>query len=161
MEKYTFTYTLYTGCEDTPDDVMSLVKVAAASREGAYAPYSDFLVGAAIEMQDGSIHTGNNQENAAYPSGLCAERVALFHAGAMCGDKKIKRIAIVGGPRDSVESSPAAPCGACRQSMLEYEERQGEPIEVVFAGVGLSPIYSVHSVKDLLPFSFGKENLEG
>ena len=161
MEKYTFTYTLYEGSEDTPAGVMSLLNVAAASREGAYAPYSDFLVGAAIEMQDGTIYTGNNQENAAYPSGLCAERVALFHAGAVCGDKKIKRIAIVGGLRYSEESSPVAPCGACRQSMLEYEERQGEPIEVVFAGVGLSTIYSVHSVKDLLPFSFGKENLAG
>ena len=159
MEQYTFSYTVYTSLEEIPSDILALVNHACEARKAAYAPYSDFLVGAAIEMEDREVHTGSNQENAAYPSGLCAERVAVYHASSVCGDKKMKRIAIVGGSRGSENSYPAAPCGACRQSLLEYEEKQGSPIEVIFCGVGIVPVYVVDSVKDLLPFSFGRENL--
>ena len=110
--------------ELTPED-RSLLQKAREVREGAYAPYSGFKVGAALLLESDEIVVGSNQENASFPSGLCAERVAVFQAGARFPDIPIKSIAITASGRVAKLSIPAAPCGNCRQSMLEYETRQG------------------------------------
>ncbi len=135
-----------------PEDIL-LHQNAKSARENAYAPYSQFLVGCAIMMEDGEIYTGNNQENAAYPSGLCAERVAIFHISAMYPHQKIKKIMILGGPKTMESYSAIPPCGACRQSMLEYESKQQSDITILFAGLN-GEVYQCQSIKDLLPFSF-------
>jgi cytidine deaminase (EC 3.5.4.5) len=131
---------------------------AIKTREDAYAPYSNFLVGAALLLEDNTIVRGNNQENAAYPSGLCAERVAIYHAGAQHPHLSIKTIAITAGPRQGAFVTPVPPCGACRQSILEYESKQKEAIRLLFMGT-TGEIYEAQSMNDLLPFSFSKEYL--
>nr|WP_314497982.1 cytidine deaminase [uncultured Chryseobacterium sp.] len=127
---------------------------AKQARENAYAPYSAFLVGCSVLLENGEIYTGNNQENAAYPSGLCAERTALFWIGANFPNEKIKKIFIIGGPKEfSEKTPPIPPCGACRQSMMEYETKQNENIDVYFSNLN-EEVFKVKSIKDLLPFYF-------
>lgn len=126
---------------------------ALKARSRAYAPYSKFSVGCAILLEDGSIIQGNNQENAAYPSGLCAERVAIFAAGANHPGKKILKLAIAASPMDDSFKKPVPPCGACRQSIAEYENNQSDPIELLFMGAD-GPVLRAHSMGDLLPLIF-------
>ena len=133
----------------------SLYDAAYEIRKNAYAEYSNFLVGCALLLEDGQIITGCNQENAAYPSGLCAERTAIFWTSANFPGKEIKKLFVIGGPRDAVSSIAIPPCGSCRQSILEYEANQKNPIEIYFASIN-GEIYKTHSVRDLLPFSFDK-----
>lgn len=124
-------------------------------REQAYAPYSSFLVGCSVLLENGEIYQGNNQENAAYPSGLCAERSVLYWIGANFPQQKIKKIFIVGGAKiEPDEEKVITPCGACRQSIMEYETNQKENIEIYFSSLNGETIYKVSSIKDLLPFSF-------
>ena len=123
--------------------------IAAAKR--AYSPYSHFNVGAAVLLKDGTIVEGNNQENIAYPSGLCAERVALFYSGASFPEKPVDSIAIIAMKNGEIQPS-IAPCGGCRQVMLETEQRYGNPVRVLLCGQ--TETILVFSVKDLLPFSF-------
>lgn len=130
-----------------------LFDAAKKIRDIAYAPYSDFTVGCAVLLENGEIVTGSNQENAAYPSGLCAERTAIFWIGANFPDSKIKKLFVIGAPRAAVSSVPIPPCGACRQSILEYEAKQKEGIEIYFASLD-GEIYKTRSIRDLLPFSF-------
>lgn len=122
----------------------------------AYAPYSGFHVGVALLLTDGKIVTGNNQENAAYPSGLCAERVALFTANAQYPKVPIRDIVVVAMKGGEV-TDHISPCGACRQVMLESEEISRSPVRVLLCG--REEVHIVSSVKDLLPLSFGKEDL--
>lgn len=138
-----------------------LVEAARAATRRSYAPYSKFHVGAAIRMADGSIVAGTNQENAAYPSGTCAERTAAFYASASNPGMAMKKIAIAAWTKlnspeglsweEYFQKSPISPCGACRQALLEYEAKYGE-IEVVL--FGREKIYIFPSVVSLLPFSF-------
>lgn len=131
-----------------------LLKKAKQARENAYAPYSAFLVGCSVLLENGEIYTGNNQENAAYPSGLCAERTALFWIGANFPNEMIKKIFIVGGPKKfSEKTPPIPPCGACRQSLMEYETKQNKNIDVYFSNMN-DEVFKVKSIKDLLPFYF-------
>ena len=130
-----------------------LFDAAKAIREKAYAEYSHFTVGCAILLENGEIITGSNQENAAYPSGLCAERTTIFWAAANYPKMKMKKLFVIGAPEAAVSSTPIPPCGACRQSILEYEARQKEGIEIYFASLQ-GEIFKTHSVRDLLPFSF-------
>ena len=130
-----------------------LLEAAIEAQSRAYAPYSEFTVGAAILLQNHNIVTGNNQENAAYPSGLCAERVSVFSAISQFPNQNISAIAIYGGNNKFPLTTPISPCGACRQSLLEYEIRQSKPIEVILAGNN-SSIYILSSVKHLLPLYF-------
>ncbi|MDD4819611.1 MAG: cytidine deaminase [Flavobacteriales bacterium] len=153
-------YNYYQNENDIPEDEKTLIKKALQARENAYARYSDFMVGAAILMEDGTIVTGNNQENAAYPSGLCAERVTIYHAGAMYPNMKMLKLAVVGGMRGCDVDTPVAPCGACRQAILEYSQKQGAPIEIIFAGTKTAPAIKVDDIEDLLPFCFGKDFLQ-
>jgi cytidine deaminase len=121
----------------------------------AYSPYSGFSVGAAILLENGTVITGNNQENAAYPSGICAERTAVFYAKAQYPDTAIVSIAITAATNGQFISQPAYPCGACRQVLLEARNRSGKPMQVILSGDEKTEI--VNDVRDLLPMPF--ENL--
>lgn len=127
-------------------------------RKKAYAPYSKFQVGAAVVLDNGVVLQGSNQENAAYPSGLCAERVAIFYAGANYPNQKIVKLFISATPSDRDSENPIPPCGSCRQSIAEYEIKQDLPIEIYFMGAK-GAVYKSDSLKNLLPFMFDKSNL--
>jgi len=151
----TSSFQVYPSVDALPDDVQKLMQLAHQMREKAYAPYSKFHVGTAILMQNGAIITGNNQENAAYPSGLCAERVAVFQAGAQHPDVPILKMAICAGSLTSITDKPIPPCGACRQSISEYESKQNSSIEIFFMGTK-GEVYHSESLENLLPLSFDK-----
>ena len=144
--------------KDLPTDIQNLMEQAVQVRKNAYAPYSKFRVGAALLLDNGKIVLGSNQENAAYPSGLCAERVAVFHAGAVYPDAKILKMAITAASDTNTTSTPIPPCGSCRQSIAEYEIRQETPIEIYFMGE-IGTIYKSEFLKNLLPFMFDKKYL--
>ena len=144
--------------EELPNDIQHLMNSAIAIRKKAYAPYSKFRVGAAILLDNGEVVLGSNQENAAYPSGLCAERVAIFYAGSNFPDAKILKIAISATSDVNVNKTPIPPCGSCRQSIAEYESKQESPIEMYFMGE-IGAIYKSDSLKNLLPFTFDKHFL--
>lgn len=131
----------------------TLVDTAREATFRSYAPYSHFCVGAAILLDNGEIIPGSNQENVAYPSGTCAERSACFYAHARYPEARFRAIAIAA--RDTAGefvANPVAPCGACRQSLLEYEMLAGENVRVIL--VGSEEIYILPSVKSLLPLAF-------
>ena len=146
------------GYNQLNDTEKLLFDKAKEIRDLAYAPYSNFTVGCAILLENGEIITGSNQENAAYPSGLCAERTAIFYTGANFPDVKITKIFVIGAPREALISVPIPPCGACRQSILEYEAKQQDVIEVYFASLN-DVIFKTNSIRDLLPFSFDSSYL--
>lgn len=132
-----------------------LAKEAIAAMDKAYAPYSKFNVGAALKLKTGEIIQGNNQENIAFPSGLCAERVALFYAGAKYPGVEIETLCIVAKGDLVPKSQILSPCGSCRQVMLESENRQKNPIRVILINQD-ETVLMVNSAKDFLPFGFGK-----
>ncbi len=133
----------------------ALVEAAKAATAGSYSPYSHFAVGAAILLDNGVTVTGANQENAAYPSGTCAERSACYYAGANYPEARFERIAVAAvGPDGDPTASPTAPCGACRQALLEYEKRAGHNVPVLLAGS--SEVYILPSVASLLPIAFSE-----
>ena len=129
-----------------------LIEQAMKATDNAYAEYSHFYVGAALRLANGRIVIGSNQENAAFPSGLCAERTAVFSAQANFPDQSIEALALVARNDNGLIDNPVTPCGACRQVLLGVEERYGRPMRVLM--YGKSGVYSVGSVKDLLPLSF-------
>ena len=132
-----------------------LAENAFEAMDKAYAPYSKFNVGAALKLKTGDIIQGNNQENIAFPSGLCAERVALFYAGAKYPGVEIETLCIVAKGDLVSKSHILSPCGSCRQVMLESENRQKNPIRVILINQD-GTILIVNSAKDFLPFGFGK-----
>lgn len=136
----------------------SLRRIASEAAKKAYAPYSKFRVGAALRLESGEIISGNNQENAAYPSGLCAERVTLFYANAQHPDEKVTHLMIYAETDDGVLKEPITPCGACRQVIIEKENVQGAPIEICLAG--RDTIYVLESAEQLMPLSFVPESLD-
>lgn len=141
--------------KDLSDVEKQLFQEAKNTRIKAYAPYSNFLVGCSVLLENGEIHKGNNQENAAYPSGLCAERSILYWLGANMPEQKIKKMFVVGGLAENPEMDRVVPpCGSCRQSIIEYEVKQNQNIEIYFASLNGEKIFKVKSIKDLLPFNF-------
>ena len=130
-----------------------LIFNAKKAFESAYAPYSGFMVGASILLENGEIINGSNQENVAYPSGLCAERVAMFYVGARFPDVKINTIAVSVYSRNFEINDVISPCGACRQAIAEYEMKQELPIEIYFMGAE-GKIIKSNSLANLLPFGF-------
>jgi cytidine deaminase len=136
-----------------PDDARRWMSMAAEAAGKAYAPYSHFRVGAVAVLSDGTAVTGNNQENAAYPSGLCAERVALFSAGAAYPGVAVKAL-VLAAVVDGVVQDVISPCGACRQVLLETERRQGSPVTVMLCG--RREVRMVDSAEALLPMGFGR-----
>ncbi len=135
---------------ETKDRELALAAVEATTL--SYAPYSRFNVGAAVMFEDGEIIKGANQENAAYPSGLCAERTALFYASANRPDKAMTAIAIAAAQDGKLCGSPATPCGACRQVMAQYQKKSGRPMVTIL--VGADRIWRFGKVDDLLPLIF-------
>ena len=154
----TSTFTLFDSVNELPDTVFSLMEQAIEIRKKAYAPYSNFKVGVAVLLDNNKIVLGSNQENAAYPSGLCAERVAIFSAGALYPDAKIIKMAITATADHNPTLTPIPPCGACRQSISEYEIKQEQPIEIYFMGES-GNVYKSDSLKNLLPLMFDKKLL--
>jgi cytidine deaminase len=137
--------------EMTPED-QALVAAALEAQKGSYSPYSNFQVGAALLLANGVVVKGANQENIAYPSGLCAERSAMFWAGANYPDVPMETLAIAGSDHGVLCESPASPCGSCRQVMAEYQKKYNHPIKIIL--VGSKRIRKFSCVEDLLPFIF-------
>ncbi len=135
-----------------------LMKKAIEARQTAYAPYSKFHVGAALLLENGEIILGNNQESAAYPSGMCAERVAVWKAGSSFPKVKILALAISASSLIATVDKPVGPCGACRQTLSEYEMNQKTPFKVIFMGE-IGEIVVIDSLLSLLPFSFDNSYL--
>ncbi len=153
-----FELLIYQNQNELADSEKRLLEQAVSARKNAYAPYSNFQVGAAVLMENGEVVIGNNQENASYPSGLCAERVAVFQAGALYPGVAILAIAISAASENYVLDTPAGPCGNCRQAIMEYEIKQKSPISLLLQGQE-GPVYKCSSLKDLLPLGFGSSFL--
>ena len=151
-------FTVFQSVDELQQEIQSLMQQAIAVRKNAYAPYSKFKVGTALLLDNGKVVLGSNQENAAYPSGLCAERVAIFQSGAIYPDAKIIKMAITAASDTNQTLAPIPPCGSCRQSIYEYEFKQNTPIAIYFMGVS-GEIYKSDSIKNLLPLSFDKNFL--
>jgi len=147
----------YERIEDLTNEDKELAIAAIEAAKKAYAPYSEFQVGAAVKLCSGKVIMGNNQENAAYPSGLCAERVAVFYANAQYPDEAVETVAIAAYANNSLIEEPVAPCGSCRQVLLETEKRYKQPIRFIL--IGAKKILIVEDTARLLPLSFSKENL--
>lgn len=156
--KVAFELLAYDSLEELSEEDQKLMKAAIDARGNAYAPYSKFKVGAAVELVNGEIIVGNNQENASYPSGLCAERVAVFQAGAIYPGVAISVIAISAGSENHKVSRPAAPCGNCRQSVSEYEQKQNAPIRILMMGE-TGEVWECDSISAILPLGFDSSYL--
>lgn len=152
------TYEHYTGIEELNEKDRALCEMAEQALDSSYSPYSKFRVGTAIQLASGETVLGSNQENVAYPSGLCAERVALFTIGVTHPDAVVERMAIT-AQTDSFEIlKPVTSCGACLQVMAEFEKKQNKPIQVIFYCLN-GEILKVNGVKSLLPFVFVEDRL--
>ncbi len=142
----------YASREELSEKDRQLLDAAINALAGSYAPYSHFNVGSAVRLGNDIIVRGANQENSAFPSGLCAERTAMFSAGATYPDKEMLSIAIAGGVYGKVCADPATPCGACRQVMAQYQAKSGKPMSVIM--VGGRRTYKFDKVDDILPLIF-------
>jgi cytidine deaminase len=151
-------YIAYQNKGECPDTLQSEIAQSVSALAGSYAPYSKFHVGAALLLEDGTHLLGSNQENASYPLGLCAERTALSAKASLAPDKKITSIAITVKSLLKTVDTPAAPCGICRQVLLESEQKQHQNIQVILTGE-TGEVLVFNSIKDLMPFFFGPDDL--
>jgi len=151
--KITSKFTVYKSSSELSSLDNNLLLKAIKARNDAYAPYSKFCVGAALLLEDGTIIQGNNQENAAYPSGICAERVAIWNAASQFPNLKILKLFISAKSKNNTVNKPVSPCGACRQAIAEYEFKQAQNIEIFFTGEK-GKIIKSNSIIDLLPLAF-------
>ena len=145
-------YIEYSGIDELKAEDQELVRAAIDATATAYAPYSKFHVGAAVRFEDGEIVRGSNQENAAYPSGMCAERTTLFYANASRPDKRMAALAVAARQGGGLVEEPVTPCGACRQVMAQYQLKSGIPMRILL--VGAHKIWEFAKVEDLLPLMF-------
>jgi cytidine deaminase len=159
QKKISFNITIYDSAEELNEGDKALMDAAVNARKKAYAPYSNFFVGASVLLENDEMLEGNNQENASYPSGLCAERVAIFYAGANFPGIKIKAIAISAASSGYEVSTPAAPCGNCRQAISEYEYKQQTPIKILLMGE-TGNVIKCDSIAELLPLGFNSSYLK-
>ena len=143
--------------EELSEDDKQLVERAIEATASSYSPYSHFAVGAALRLSDGTIVIGSNQENAAFPSGLCAERTAILAAGATHPDKAVTALAIAARNEAGLTAEPVSPCGACRQVILEVEQRYNCAVRILLYGT--NGIYIINSIRDLLPLCFVDESM--
>jgi cytidine deaminase len=153
QESIQINYKSFNSIEELSPEYRKLWESALEARTFSHSPYSNFTVGAAIELEDGEIITGTNQENASFPAGLCAERTAMYRAGIQAPNKKFKRIAISASRRDSEQLASAPPCGGCRQVMLEFEKRHQQSFEILFTDAKGNFVL-IDQASDLFPFSF-------
>ncbi|WP_416440068.1 cytidine deaminase [Leeuwenhoekiella sp. A16] len=149
---------VYDSLDELSAEIQSLMSAAFEARDNAYAPYSEFHVGAAILLENGEVVKGSNQENASYPSGLCAERTAIYYAGANYPNVNIDTIAISAKAKNKPTLTPIPPCGACRQAIAEYEVKQKKPIKLYFMGES-GKVLKSHSLENLLPLLFTQDYL--
>lgn len=156
--EFKLTVEIYESESQLTDSDQLLLQKARTTLSGAYAPYSGFNVGAAVLLDNGTVITGSNQENASYPVGICGERVALFAASAQYPDVGITTVAICTEKADGKSTKPSTPCGLCRQVMVEMEERQQKPIKLILKGEE-GEVWIVPNTGDLLPFHFDSSNL--
>jgi len=161
MEKHKneFEYSLYDSFDELLAADKTLMQSAIDARKNAYAPYSNFQVGTAVLLENGITIIGNNQENASYPAGVCAERVALLYAGARYPGITVKAIAISATSNTNPVDRPVSSCGICRQSMAEYEQKQKTPIEIFMMGE-IGQVIKCDSVLHLIPFAFDNSFLK-
>lgn len=157
---FSFAIEQYAHLDDLPRNFGKLMQQAMEVCANAYSPYSKFQVGAAILLGNGQVVMGNNQENAAYPSGMCAERTAFYWAGANYPEEKIMAVAIAAKPVNQPAFVPVTPCGACRQAMSEYETKQGSPIRLIMQGPAEEEVWVAHAIADLLPIQFSASHLK-
>ncbi|WP_379088942.1 cytidine deaminase [Pedobacter sp. UC225_65] len=157
---FNISYETYTGIDELSETDQMLCNKAKDALASSHSPYSKFKVGTAILLDDNQIVLGSNQENVAYPSGLCAERVALFTIGANYPGAVIKSMAITAQTENFKIENPVTSCGACLQVMAEYEKKQNKPIDVLFYCID-GAIIKVKGVKSLLPFVFVEDRLGG
>lgn len=156
--KFEFNYTVFESIDELPEEKKKLLKEAREITAQAYAPYSNFQVGAVARLANGETVTGSNQENASFPVGLCAERVLLASVSSLYPKVPIETIAI-SYKSDTVKSDhPISPCGICRQSLQEYENRGNHPIQLILGGM-TGPVYIIDSASRLLPLAFTSEEL--
>lgn len=149
----TIDYEEYESAEELCRKDRETLDAAIEARRGAYAPYSKFMVGAAVRLASGTLVKGANQENAAYPSGLCAERTAMFSASAQHPGDPFEALAVVcGWDEKNLLPEPGYPCGACRQVMAQYERESGRPLRIIIGSAGRIQIFN--GVSSLLPFLF-------
>lgn len=147
------TLTVYEDVNELTAEVQKLFESAVKARDKAYAPYSNYQVGAALKLESGKIITGSNQENASYPAGLCAERTAIFYAGANFPGQTIEALAVTVKSSEKTIDHPTPPCGSCRQAIAEYEFKQDRPIPIYFTGE-TGTIIKTESLLDILPLAF-------
>ncbi|MCK9159471.1 MAG: cytidine deaminase [Bacteroidaceae bacterium] len=158
MEKLTITTVIHIYQYNELDSAdKKLIDAAKSATTRSYSPYSKFAVGAAVRLSNNTVVTGSNQENAAYPSGLCAERITLFYANAQYPDQAVMTLAIAAHTKDGFLDNPIPPCGACRQVMLETEQRYHQQIRILLYGE--KGIYLINGINGLLPLSFGASNM--
>lgn len=155
-KEFRFQYEHFTSILEMNTEQIVAVQAAELASMDAYAPYSNFKVGAALLLTDGTMIIGNNQENKAFPSGLCAERVALFNFGSQNLEAEIKYLAIVGGGEMLKPDEIFSPCGSCRQVMAEYADKQATPFQIILKNPDDS-CYVFESISHLLPFIFGNK----
>ncbi len=151
-KKLNIEYTEYYSDEALPEDDALLLKMASEASKSAYSPYSGFNVGAAVRLDNGEVISASNQENAAYPSGLCAERVAIFYAHARYPESAINSLAVTASVNGLPCEVPTMPCGACRQVMAESEARASKPIKIIMGGARVTRV--MEGVEHILPFPF-------
>ena len=158
-EEYQFSYEVYNSAEELNEQDAWLVKEARKVTDAAYAPYSNFNVGAVAKLANGKTVAGTNQENASYPVGICAERVLLSSAATLFPNIAIDTIAISYDNTRGESGHPISPCGMCRQALAEYEERTKQPIRLLLSGLE-GKVFAIKKSSSLLPLSFGSEDLK-
>ena len=151
-KQFNIKYQEFASIDELNAEDRELAHAAIEGMQGSYAPYSHFNVGAAVRMTNGQIVRGANQENAAFPSGICAERTAMFAASAKYPDKEMVSLALAGGVYGRITDEPATPCGACRQVMAQYQTRSGKPMSIIM--VGAKKVWKFERVDDILPLIF-------
>ncbi len=158
-KEFSISYESYADITELSEADSLLFTQARVATQMAYAPYSDFKVGAAALMENGELVSGSNQENASYPAGICAERVLLSTASSIYPGKAIKTMAISYIGKGKKSTRPVAPCGICRQSLMEFEQRFKQPIRLILGGMQ-GEIYIFNTIKSLLPLEFSGEDLK-
>jgi cytidine deaminase len=158
-QQYSFAFKVYNSIDELNKEDALLLQKARAVARNAYAPYSHFFVGAVSKLKNGAFVNGTNQENASFPAGICAERVLLSSVSSQFPGESIDTIAISYYNDNGLSNKPVSPCGICRQTLLEYEERQQQPIRLILSGME-GKVYVIPKASLLLPLSFGKENMK-
>lgn len=153
-----FTYKIYDSRDELSNENAELLQISINELNNAYSPYSNFNVAATVLLANGKTLTGTNQENAAFPAGICAEGTALSAAASLYPTVPVVKIAITARSKNQTLTHPVAPCGICRQRLLEYESRYNNHIEIIIAAEE-GKVYEIDSVKDIMPLSFSKADL--